>query len=65
MRFRYAFVVTLWLLIFLIVLLELFGCASIPQTLDPAVFYKRDMTIKVNGKKAEGVLVVPRASKSQ
>ncbi len=39
------------------------GCTSVPQELDPEIFYKRDMGIEVNGKRGEGVLVVPRASR--
>lgn len=38
------------------------GCTSIPQRLDPDLFYKRDMEIRVNGHQGEGVLVIPRAS---
>lgn len=36
------------------------GCASVPQKLDPQIFYKRDIGIKVNGFEADGVLVVPK-----
>lgn len=39
------------------------GCTSVPQKLDGKIFYKRDMIIKVNDYKAEGVLVVPRSSR--
>ncbi len=39
------------------------GCiGSVPQTLSPEHFYKRDMTITVNEIEAEGVLVVPRSA---
>ena len=37
------------------------GCTSVPQKLDEKTFYKRDMSLTVNGHQAEGVLVVPRA----
>ncbi len=37
-----------------------FSCASTSQELDPKVFYKRDMQVKVNGLKGDGILVVPR-----
>ncbi len=33
------------------------------QSLDPKIFYKRDMEVKVNGYQAEGVLAVPYAEK--
>lgn len=37
------------------------GCAGAPpQTLDPKVYYKRDMKLKVNGYQGEGTLVVPK-----
>jgi len=35
----------------------------VPQKLDPQKSYKRDMDLTVNGHHAEGMLVVPRASK--
>ena len=38
------------------------GCSSVEQKLDPKVFYKRDMQIKVNGHVGEGVLVVPKSN---
>jgi len=38
------------------------GCStSVPQRLDPDVYYKRDMTIDMNGFKGHGTLVVPMA----
>ena len=37
------------------------SCASVSQKLDPNVFYKRDIQISINGKKAIGAVVVPRA----
>lgn len=43
----------------LLLALLLSGCASVPQTLNQNLFYKRDMDIEVNGFKGEGVLVVP------
>ncbi len=43
-------------------LLALSGCASVPQQLDQNIFYKRDMTLDVNGFQAEGALVVPRGT---
>lgn len=42
----------------------LFSCASGPgQKLDPQVYYKRTMHLKVNKVERRGVLVVPKASK--
>lgn len=38
------------------------GCTSVPQQLNPAVFYKRDIRIEVNGLKGNGVIVVPYAA---
>ena len=42
------------------------GCASVPQDLSQGitdgVFYKRDMDLKVSGRRAEGVLVLPKAT---
>lgn len=43
-------------------LLFLVGCASVPPTLLTEKFYKRDLKMTVNGKEAEGTLVVARAS---
>lgn len=47
----------------LAVSLILFGtsCSSVQQRLDPSVYYKRDMELRVNGFEGEGVLVVPKA----
>jgi hypothetical protein len=36
------------------------GCTSVPQKLDPKVFYKRDMILDVDGHRGTGTLVVPR-----
>lgn len=44
------------ILLFLVV-----GCSSVSQSLDPALFYKRDVGIEVNGKAYEGVTVLPHA----
>lgn len=41
--------------------LLLSACSNLPQVLDAASYYKRDMQITVNGLKAEGALVVPRS----
>lgn len=38
------------------------GCSSTSQVLEPGLFYKRDLSIEVNGQSHEGVVVVPRAS---
>lgn len=43
----------------LLVLLS--GCGSVNQTVNPDIFYKRDMSIEINDRKAVGVLVVPKA----
>lgn len=47
-------------LLYLISIVSLIGCSSVPQKLDPKKFYKRDMDLKINGHQGEGVLVVPR-----
>lgn len=41
------------------------ACISVPQKLDPKVFYKRDMQLKVNGHQGEGVVVAPHAAQYQ
>lgn len=46
---------------FKIFFLFFFSCTSVPQKLDPDLFYKRDMQISINGHQGEGVLVIPRA----
>lgn len=46
---------------YLILSLLLSSCASQGiQQLNPEIFYKRDMTLNVNGIKGEGTLVIPR-----
>lgn len=45
------------------ILFSLSACTSVQQKLDSNVFYPRDMSLEVNGQKAEGVIVVPRANK--
>jgi len=42
-------------------ILGLSACTSVPQQLDPKIFYKRDMVLKVNGFVGEGTLVVPKS----
>lgn len=42
--------------------LFIFSCASVPQKLDPSIFYKRDMELKVNGVLSKGVVITPRAT---
>lgn len=37
------------------------GCASVTQTLDPKVFYKRDLQISMDGRTGDGVLVADAA----
>lgn len=44
-----------------VMLFVLTSCSSVSQKLDPSRFYKRDMEITINGLKAEGALVVPKA----
>lgn len=39
------------------------GCAGNLQAADPAINYKRDMFVTVNGFQAEGVLVAPKADR--
>lgn len=39
----------------------LFSCATVPQTLNPALFYKRDMMLSLDGNTGEGVLVAGAA----
>lgn len=47
--------------------LLLSSCSTVPQNITPGVqsgvFYKRDMKMNVNGQKAIGAIVVPRADK--
>ena len=50
-------------ILFSYLVFTLLSCASVPQKLDDKTFYKRDMGLTVNGHQAEGVLVVPRATK--
>lgn len=46
----------------ILIFLFLSGCASSKyQQLDPKIYYRRDMQIKVNGFQGLGVLVVPKA----
>lgn len=45
----------------LLILSLVVSCSSVNQKLDPKVFYKRDMQVRVNGHAGEGVLVVPRS----
>jgi hypothetical protein len=49
--------------VFAITLLASFGisCGSINQSVNPDVFYKRDMLIEINDLKAQGTLVVPKS----
>ena len=42
--------------------LVLCSCTSVPQKLEPGLFYKRDVGIEINGRAFEGVVVVPRAA---
>lgn len=37
------------------------SCSTVTQTMDPKLFYKRDVGIEINAKTYEGVVVVPRA----
>lgn len=37
------------------------GCAMVAQNLDDTLFYRRDITLKINGVKASGATVVPEA----
>lgn len=46
-----------------LVALMLVSCSSVNQTLEPGLFYKRDVGIEVNGKQYEGVVVIPKAAK--
>jgi len=49
---------------YLLVLCILFtSCSSVPQKLDPKVYYKRDMVLEVNEFQGDGVLVVPYKDK--
>lgn len=41
------------------------GCASVSQQLDPGLFYKRDVTVGINGDEYEGVVTVPYAKSYQ
>ena len=36
-----------------------FGCTTVHQELDPKIYYKRDMSIKIDGHKHEGIAVLP------
>lgn len=40
----------------------LFSCAQVDQRLDPQIYYKKDMKVRVNGYVGNGVLVVPKSS---
>lgn len=44
-----------------VLFLCLFSCQSIQPNVDPDKVYRRDMALKVNGRSAEGVVVIPRA----
>lgn len=39
------------------------ACSPAPEKLDPAILYRRDMTITINGKTFTGVAVAPAADK--
>lgn len=41
------------------------GCVTSGQKLEPSVFYKRDMSIQVNGYQGVGAIVVPKAAAYQ
>jgi hypothetical protein len=38
------------------------GCASVPQSLDPAILYARALQLTINGADYQGVAVVPKAA---
>jgi hypothetical protein len=57
-RFQLTFLSVI--LIFILALI-LGGCAASSQQLNPAVLYKRDMLVTVNGFQGDGVLVAPKA----
>ncbi len=40
--------------------LTLFGCANVPQDLNPKTYYRHDMLVTVDGVNAEGVYVAPK-----
>lgn len=47
----------------LLLVLSFSNCSSVQQTLNPDLFYKRDMRVQMDGMTGEGVLVVPSALK--
>lgn len=47
--------------LFPILLVALVRCSSVQQSLDTAVFYKRDILLEINGKSYVGVTVVPKS----
>lgn len=48
---------------FLVLALLLTSCATVNQPMNPSVFYRREMKIKVNDYEGTGTLVVPKADK--
>ena len=44
----------------LLLAILLSGCSSTQQKLDPLIYYKRDMEVRVNGFESIGTLVVPK-----
>lgn len=46
-----------------VLLIFFVGCATVQQEPDPKIYYKRDMSIKVDGKKNIGVATLPYKSK--
>ena len=50
-------------LVLLLLGLSLLGCSSNPQKLDPNLFYRRDISLKINNKDYEGVAVAPVAAR--
>lgn len=50
------------LLVLLISLSAIYGCSSVQQSLDPNVFYKRDIQLEINGEKFDGYGVPKRAN---
>ena len=55
----------LWLIVLVLILLEMTSCASLPVegSRDAEQFYRRDMELKINGQKFNGVAVLPAAGR--
>jgi len=48
-----------------LIFIFIISCATVHQELDPEIYYKRDMQIKIDGEKYEGVAVIPNTKENE